>query len=173
MHLVTVALLLAQTLGAEPAKKSKAPPPEETYQSPTGTTYSVPGGMKKYQPKVPAKKDPDAAVDVERVVLLTAQDEMAERIPVKVLADYIKRAEAEAHLVFDKAERGTPTSVVAELTFEPKKKPQLKLAMKSTVPVPLMDALRERLSQLEAPAVIGPVKFELYFSLWGGTSAGP
>ena len=135
---------------------------QDKYDNPVDKkTYVAPGGFQTYQPSVPANAQ-DQRVVVDRVILLTSQEDMGERVKVADLAAYVKAVEQIAFREF--ARSRSPLVVLAQFDCSPGTC-ALKIASQGEADQAVLQRFYEETSLVAAPPLSGEVKFQVQFSV--------
>lgn len=146
------------------------------------TTYVNPVDGKRYEAEEGwdvARPTGEAAAASKRdsqvepsLVLLTNQDEMAQRISVEELSAVVKPI----MLAVDEqvgTSKGPGSDLVVECELLPGKKKSFQMAQRPTVDKPLAQAIYDKLGKIPIPQVKGPVKFQVVFKIRGGSKLSP
>jgi hypothetical protein len=133
-----------------------------TYKNPVdGKEYTADWAA--FEPETP-KSDLDARVAIENVVLLTSQDDLANRIDVQSLTTYIENLETDLlELAVDSSDSG---KVWLQVDMEPKQSPVHQPAYDGPISTDLLHAYYEKISKdMDVPAVLGAVSFQLLMAV--------
>ncbi|MBI5597600.1 MAG: hypothetical protein HY928_16035 [Elusimicrobia bacterium] len=140
---------------------------QESFQNPVdGKTYTAAGGWETALPPRPADRAPDPVAELERILLLSGQEQAEEALSAAELAAYAKDLEVAVRLHFKRQPRGPGADLAVQLELAPGAAAVIRARS---------DALGERLKGLSelaavvpAPPVKGPVAFQLVFAIWRG-----
>ena len=148
----------APDLGPPPDNKDAAPPGFQVYRPEhQGAADSGPD---------PAKAELEKVLHLERVTLLTTQEETDRRIKVKTLADYIKRIHATVARCLPGGAKAGLLSV--DITLAPDAKVTAQLGSEPEMNRDLLQSIYDALTATDAPTVTeGPVRFQVLLKVIG------
>jgi hypothetical protein len=145
---------------------------EQSYVNPVdGRRYEGKSGWETYDPQAPAPRKKDDGANVEKYVLLTPQEEMAARISVDALVDFLKQVDQVVETHFKSLPRQAGQELYLQYDLQPGRKAEYQLASRPGIDDKIMQQLWEKLSALNAPGVKGQVNFQIIYTIWGGPGA--
>lgn len=150
---------------------------EQSYVNPIdGRRYEAKSGWETYEPQPPAPQSPaprkkDDVTNVEKYVLLTSQEEMAKRISVDALVDFLKQVAQVVETHFKSLPRQAGQELYVQYDLQPGRKAEYQMASRPGIDDKIMQQLWEKLSALNAPGVKGQVSFQIIYTIWGGPGA--
>jgi hypothetical protein len=143
-----------------------------------GLTYRAEGGWRAHKPEAGPVKEENGLTDLKQIVLLTPEHEIAQRLRVDELADYVELIKGTVIGFFDRQPPGAGAELMLQLEVEPSAWcAGVKMASRPGIADDMLQRLHDELSQLPSPSVTGgPVAFQMLFAIWGdapNSGAGP
>ena len=112
----------------------------------------------------------DAAVELQHIVLLTPEPEIAERLSVKDLAEFSTSANRVIQDFFAALPAGEAQELVVEIRIQEGGMVGAKLQSYPGLGAAVLDHLRLELLEMQGPAVRdGSVAYEAHFLIWADT----
>ncbi len=147
----------------------------QTYQNPIdGLFYEAEGGWYRYSPNSPQDRISDEAVSMGEMILLTGESELAARVRVNELADYILAVKKSVTEHFTAVEQGAGQDLLLEFEIQLDGQVALGMALRPWTDKNRLDDLSENLLRLPPPDVNqGSIRFQVVVKLWGGSSQSP
>jgi hypothetical protein len=144
---------------------------KESYHNPVdGLDYYSEGGWESYEPKEPQSKVTGGATDLKEIVLLSGQSELERRVDVEQLTTYTKAIEATVERHFAEQESSVGQDLWVQIEVSPEGLSGLKSASKPGMPDEILQGLHDQLLDIPIPEVTeGPIKFQIVFSIRGGS----
>jgi hypothetical protein len=145
-----------------------------SYVSPTDSREYFADGWKTYGPGTRAESAPADTGPVVRkgIVLLTSDSELAKRTSAEDLAGYISVIQSVVVKQFASLPQQQGQDLAIECEIQPGRKVTVRLATRPGMDHEVIRTLSGHLRDLAAPNVSeGPVKFQVLYTIWGGTGA--
>ena len=144
-----------------------------TYENPIdGKRYEAESGWDTARPQGDGAAPKQNGQVEAAVVLLTSEQEIAQRTTVDDAAGVIKQI-----ITIVEAQVGTSKGPGSDLLVEcellPGKKKNFEMAQRPAVDQPFAQAIYEKLEKIVVPEVKGPVKFQVVFKIRGGSTQKP
>ncbi|NIN71053.1 MAG: DUF3480 domain-containing protein [Gemmatimonadetes bacterium] len=135
-----------------------------------GLTYRSEGGWRAYEPEAGPDKEEGGLTDLNQIVLLTPEHEIAQRLRIDELADYVEVIKSTVIDFFADQPRGAGAELMLQFEIEPSAwNASVKMASRPGVADATLQRLHDELCQLPSPSVTGgPVVFQMLFAIWGG-----
>jgi hypothetical protein len=143
----------------------------QTYQNPIdGLFYEAEGGWYRYSPNSPQDRISDEAVSLGEMILLTSESELAARVRVNELADYILAIKKSVIDHFTAVEQRTGQDLLLEFEIQLDGQVKLGMALRPWTDNNHLNKLSQRLLRLPSPQVNqDSIRFQVVFKLWGGS----
>jgi len=139
-----------------------------TYVSPTDGRVYVAESWRTYGTADPDEKGP---VATERFVLLTSDSELADRISIEELGNFMAAVKAVVVNQFVSVPRQPGQDLAIECEIDPGNESTFHLAARPGMDPEALQKLSDHLQAQSPPAASGSVKFQALFRIWGGTGA--
>jgi hypothetical protein len=144
---------------------------EETYVSPVdGERFQAEGGWETHEPTT--RRVDDGPAVLQRIMLLTTEDDLAAAVTVEALSDYITGLRAAATSAATALGEGPGHDLVLRVVLQPDQPPNLVVSVTPDGPAARGTYL-EAFTAVTPPAVQGQVVFELPWAVRGGAAASP
>ncbi|MGD2217919.1 MAG: DUF3480 domain-containing protein [Gemmatimonadales bacterium] len=137
-----------------------------------GLTYHAEGGWRAHEPEVRPLEQDSRPTDLRQIVLLTPEHEIAQRLRVDQLADYVDLIKRTVIGFFAKGPQGAGADLTLQLEIEPGEwSASVKMTSRPSTAHDTLQRLYDELCQLPSPSVSGgPVAFQMLFAIRGGAN---
>ncbi|MBT9583538.1 DUF3480 domain-containing protein [bacterium] len=134
------------------------------YQNPT-ERVTMRADWVTYEPD--RRRKSSGPVDMKEIVLLTDETEISAAVSVGKLADYTKNLESVCLVKLKQLHPKAATEAAVLCDLAPKRAPRYRIALKNDVTGAnaVIQSLYQALAKVKAPAVTGPVRFNLHFTI--------
>jgi hypothetical protein len=137
-----------------------------------GLTYMAEGGWGTSEPEGGRVEDSVGPTDVKQIVLLTPQHEIAQRLSVDALAEYIETIKGTVARVFGARPPDADQELFIQLELAPGAGADVKMASRPGIAADTLQRLYEDLCRTPRPSVTGgPVAFQVLFAIRGGAKS--
>ncbi len=139
-----------------------------------GLTYRSEGGWRAHKPEGDPIAEQTGPTDLKQIVLLTSEHEIAQRLRVDELGDYVEVIKTQVIDFFAAQPQGAGNELMLQFEIEPSAwNANVKMASRPGIADDTLRRLYDDLCQLPSPSVTGgPVVFQMLFAIWGGQNSG-
>ncbi|GMQ79107.1 MAG: hypothetical protein BMS9Abin02_1663 [Anaerolineae bacterium] len=143
----------------------------ETYHNPVdGLAYYSESGWESYSPGGSQSKKSEGPIDLKEIVLLTSQSELEMRVDAEQLVTYTKAIEEAVDGHFSEIEYSPGQDFLIQIEVSPEGTLDLEMAAQPGISDEILRGLYDQLLDIPIPEVKqGPIKFQIVFSIWGGS----
>ncbi len=144
---------------------------EGSYMNPIdGSVHAAEGGWRTVEPEGDPPAD-EGASKVKQIVLLTPEHEVAARLSVEELSNYIERIKGAVRAYFAGLPAGAGQDLLIQFEVRGRGEVELKMASRPGVPAETLQELHDRLLALAAPDISHEaISFQVLFAIWNGSS---
>jgi hypothetical protein len=147
----------------------------QTYQNPIdGLSYEAEGGWNRYSPIIEDDQDGEQPHRIREVILLTSDSELAARVGISALAEYIQGIEEAVKAHFATCATQSGQDLLLEFELHTDSPISIGMALRPWREFDHLEQLRCHLLERPTPKVSqSSIKFQVIFQLWGGAGESP
>lgn len=131
--------------------------------------YEADGGWRVYNPETPRAETSGSPVQMEGIIVLQSEAEMASRVSPVELAAYVGVLKSTAQEHFGSLSESTGQDLAVQIEVWPDGRVDLRMASNPRLRDEILEELHNQLMRLQGPALTGgAIKFQMRFRIRGG-----